>query len=418
MNTKPNTSLIYMLSFLSGLLSLGIEVLWVRMFSFAAQSVPQAFSFTLACFLTGIAVGAYFGKRICRSRFVDIPFIGQCFLWAGIADFLILGAAWLLTGFSGFVHHAGIFITLSAVVRGLIFPLVHHVGTDGNKSGRQVSNVYFANVVGSALGPVLIGFVILDFLSTQQIYLLICLISAAVPLFCTPFQKSLRLNAVSVAVSLMFGILMFLLPDSVFQNIADRPDRLIENKHGIVAVYHRDGDKVVYGANVYDGAYNTDIFNSVNGIERAYLPPSLKSGIRRIFVVGLSTGSWARVLSAIPEMQSMIVAEINPAYRSTTHSPHAFATAVHSIPYAYRYGHMVVGSATPVVFPNKELLKQRLSRLIWPESGRHVFDSSTVDAAAQKVVSRMLIRMTEPSAGAEVITDDNMIVEYKYGRGI
>lgn len=117
-NTKPNTSLIYMLSFLSGLLSLGIEVLWVRMFSFAAQSVPQAFSFTLACFLTGIAVGAYFGKRICRSRFVDIPFIGQCFLWAGIADFLILGAAWLLTGFSGFVHHAGIFITLSAVVRG------------------------------------------------------------------------------------------------------------------------------------------------------------------------------------------------------------------------------------------------------------------------------------------------------------
>lgn len=39
-NTKPNTSLIYMLSFLSGLLSLGIEVLWVRMFSFAAQSVP------------------------------------------------------------------------------------------------------------------------------------------------------------------------------------------------------------------------------------------------------------------------------------------------------------------------------------------------------------------------------------------
>lgn len=56
--------------------------------------------------------------------------------------------------------------------------------------------------------------------------------------------------------------------------------------------------------------------------------------------------------------------------------------------------------------------------MILPESGRHVFDSSTVDAAAQKVVSRMLIRMTEPSAGAEVITDDNMIVEYKYGRGI
>ncbi|SUA26017.1 putative integral membrane protein [Neisseria meningitidis] len=99
MNTKPNTSLIYMLSFLSGLLSLGIEVLWVRMFSFAAQSVPQAFSFTLACFLTGIAVGAYFGKRICRSRFVDIPFIGQCFLWGGYCRLFDFGCCVVIDGF-------------------------------------------------------------------------------------------------------------------------------------------------------------------------------------------------------------------------------------------------------------------------------------------------------------------------------
>ena len=40
-----------LLSFLGGFLSLSIEVIWIRLFSFQTGSLPQAVSVTLALFL-------------------------------------------------------------------------------------------------------------------------------------------------------------------------------------------------------------------------------------------------------------------------------------------------------------------------------------------------------------------------------
>src|SRR4051794_21689714 len=59
----------WMLSLLIGFLSLSEEILWVRVAGFAYETLPPAFSFVLACYLVGIAVGAAFGKRLCgRSK--------------------------------------------------------------------------------------------------------------------------------------------------------------------------------------------------------------------------------------------------------------------------------------------------------------------------------------------------------------
>ncbi|WP_233114733.1 hypothetical protein [Aggregatibacter actinomycetemcomitans] len=56
------------LSFLSGFLSLGLEVIWIRLFGFYGISLPQIFSLTLALFLLGIACGSLIGKRLCQSE--------------------------------------------------------------------------------------------------------------------------------------------------------------------------------------------------------------------------------------------------------------------------------------------------------------------------------------------------------------
>ena len=68
------------------------------------------------------------------------------------------------------------------------------------------------------------------------------------------------------------------------------------------------------GANVYDGKLNTDIFHNSNGIDRAYLLPVLKPEAKDILVIGLSTGSWVKVLSMMPNIEKITVIEINPAY--------------------------------------------------------------------------------------------------------
>lgn len=55
-----------LLSFACGFASLSLEILWVRLYSFAKLSTPTAFGFVLMAYLIGIAVGAHWGSKACR----------------------------------------------------------------------------------------------------------------------------------------------------------------------------------------------------------------------------------------------------------------------------------------------------------------------------------------------------------------
>ena len=165
----------HLLSLVVGLLSLGQEILWVRLVSFSQHGAPQAFSFVLATYLVGIALGAHAGKVLTlRSR--D--------LWATTGVVLLLSAAydlaspWMLGMGSQYVgfHLAGaITIAMSSALKAAIFPIAHHLGTDasGPRVGRSLSRVYVSNIIGCTLGPVVFGFWLLDRFSTQQCFALL-----------------------------------------------------------------------------------------------------------------------------------------------------------------------------------------------------------------------------------------------------
>ena len=55
------------LSFCVGFLSLSQEILWVRLFGFTNESLPQAFAFVLTMYLLGIAFGAMIGRGISHA---------------------------------------------------------------------------------------------------------------------------------------------------------------------------------------------------------------------------------------------------------------------------------------------------------------------------------------------------------------
>jgi hypothetical protein len=67
------------LSLWIGFLSLSEEILWVRVLGFSYETLPFAFSFVLACYLVGIALGAAYGKRLC-ARSPDLYAVGAVVL--------------------------------------------------------------------------------------------------------------------------------------------------------------------------------------------------------------------------------------------------------------------------------------------------------------------------------------------------
>lgn len=313
----------HLLAFLIGLLSLSQEIAWMRLTAFAYQTLPQAFAFTLAFFLVGVAFGAAYGKRLC-ARSDDLWRSSARVLGlAAVADLLL---PLLFAGLNREVMSVGMLlpllalsVALTAGLKSVLFPITHHLGSlgAGQRLGRSVSLTYFSNILGSTLGPLLTGFILLDVLSLQQTFCLIACVTALSAWVCLPPGRALFLGTAGVLAGLL-GTGLLLPARYLVESLAIGPGELgfvDESRHGIV---HTRLDPVrgdvVYGGNVYDGRMNLSLLGNGNLIHRAYFAATLHEHPRRILMIGLSSGSWAKVVSGYPGLEQMDIVEINPAY--------------------------------------------------------------------------------------------------------
>jgi predicted membrane-bound spermidine synthase len=314
------------LSLSVGFLSLSQEILWVRLVSFAFQGIPHAFSFVLSNFLVGVALGALVGKWIC-GRSEDLYAIGAItLLFAAFVDLLLPSMApYLFNREHSSLPWLPMAIVGTAALKSVLFPIAHHLGSNqsGPKVGSSVSRIYFGNIIGSALGPLVTGFYLLDRFTVEKCLVLMgltCLVLSTATVL-----HSARRGARAVVVglgTLAAGLVAVAPATDVVAHMAVRsPDRtaaighVIQNKHGIIHTLTDDklGD-VVYGGNVYDGRVSVDMQTDANGLERAYVLAALHPRPRRVLVIGMSTGAWTRVIAGFPGVEEIDVVEINPGY--------------------------------------------------------------------------------------------------------
>jgi spermidine synthase len=317
-----------------GFLSLSQEILWVRTVGFAFQSIPQAFSIVLALYLFGIAVGAAIGKTICARH-------SRLYLWSG--GVLTLSGLFDLIAplvFARFAHEIYSPLVLAPLVAGtallksIVFPIAHHLGSSSNAKevGRSVSRVYFCNVAGSTLGPLVTGFALLDLMSLQMNFVLMASLTLALAVAC--YLKELGLRQAFAAVLLLVPIPFVTgenrLPVQLGQQMKETEVKaFLENRHGIITIYGgaERGD-LVYGGNVYDGRTNLDPLVNSNLINRALILSALQPEPRRVLMIGLSTGAWLKVITGFPNVDSIDVVEIDPGYLQSIQAYPRIASAL------------------------------------------------------------------------------------------
>lgn len=118
------------------------------------------------------------------------------------------------------------------------------------------------------------------------------------------------------------------------------------------------------------------------------------------------------------ELTKSHLAENGFIYFNTTESTDAFFTASKVYPYTYQYGNMALASLKPVAELDEHNVYTNLSQLKWRDA---TFDSEEYLKLGTKVLlNTPLIAYTENSQfklprKPELITDKNMITEYKYG---
>ncbi len=313
----------------AGFVSLAYEIIWYRLYSFTSGGAAPCFAQMLAFYLAGIAYGSFAARDVCNNKLGNTS--GQALnagstvvLLGSIVSFLLGPALSFLIVFVTYDLTFPLVFVGSALL-GATFPLLAHASIDpADEAGRGLSYLYLSNIVGSALGSFLVGFVILDQASTQTTCVLLLLLGVALSAFLALLARPVRWSKIRVggwvaALALVpFSGVLFshLYERLLFQHDARTSPFFqdqVENRSGVIAV---SPDGTVFGGGVYDGKFSTDLINDQNGIFRAYAIAAIHSRPKEGCARDPDSlpGSWAQVLVHHPAVEHMTIVEINPGY--------------------------------------------------------------------------------------------------------
>jgi spermidine synthase len=176
--------------------SLLYEIAWTRVLVLVVGSSTYAFTTILAAFLAGIGLGSLFA--VGRGRPARELLLGAAFVQAGIAVMASLLfpffrglpvyiVATMQVGFLSAVdllslHALAVIVVVlpAAFGMGLSFPLLAELaaGREGG-TGSEAGRAYFANTIGSIVGSVLTGFVLIHLLGSERTLLVGVVVNAA-----------------------------------------------------------------------------------------------------------------------------------------------------------------------------------------------------------------------------------------------
>ncbi len=327
----------------AGFLALGFEIAWFRIFALATFDRAPAFALLLCTYLAGIAAGSFLSETLCRRKHINpVTFAGAAMLVAGAISVylppLMADLSW---------HNIPVLMSapaffLTAGLLGSVLPLLCQSSVSVNNSaGRSVSLIYLSNIIGSTLGSLVVGFVLMNHFATQAISTQLAAATAFTGLIVVLYRSGhfqappkgvwvLSILA-AVAISLSAPAYGNLYGKMIFGPRAAEVGymkHVVENRNGIIAV---TADDAVFGGGVYDGHFNIDPGNDRNFVIRAYVLSLFHPHPKRAFMLGLASGSWAQIVANNPEVESLDIVEINPGYlpliaqypevRSLLHNP-------------------------------------------------------------------------------------------------
>jgi spermidine synthase len=314
---------------LTGLISLAYEILWYRVFSFVNKGSPMTFGLLLGFYLLGIAFGSLASRAYCKNKAAtfdpaQLRALAGFVFFAQLLSFSVIPIlAWLATKTSWTV--ALVPVGLSAMLLGAALPLVAHFGiAPDDRAGARLSYVYLANIVGSACGSLIVGYVLLDVWPLEKVSLAIAMTGFVVVAGLLLAGKAQGLRGAGAWMALVAaGAGTWASSPRAFDRVWEKLQykkelsdgfrfaEIIENKSGVITV---TGGGEVYGGGAYDGIFNAGVRYDRNGIFRTYSLGAMRPEYHDALMVGLASGSWAQVVVNLPKVKHLTIIEINPGY--------------------------------------------------------------------------------------------------------
>ena len=334
--------LIYAVAGLSGLTALGAEVVWTRQLSLLFGASVYTFSVILAVFLVGLGIGSFTGAMIARRSTDPGRALGICQLllilaigfasaaivnilpqWQPRASFLPNVKASPMLGFAFDALRCAFALLPATMLWGASFPLALGAAAGGRDSAQPVSRVNAINTIGCLIGAIgftLIGIPMFGSQRAQQALVAIAAVSAT--LLLVRGQKAVRwmIPAAAIAVAVVVSV----------ASVPPIPGRFIAYGRSVDSwssikelLYVAEGATASVAVTVHTGgARQFHIAGKVEAsdmdidmrLERmlGHVPALAHPHPRSVLVVGNGAGVTAGALAAHPEIQRIVICEIEP----------------------------------------------------------------------------------------------------------
>lgn len=326
-NSRPQApSKVKLLSFMIGVVALGLEVFYFRILTFFFGATSYVFPIALGCFLIHIAIGSYLAGRwlqegLTPGRVIMYGLLGTiCFIFLPFILAQVLGlvssaygiAALYVSGQSGFGHLLlCLLITfifmISISFLSTVFPaIIACYCNDRQRTGSGVGKIYFIQTLGNFAGALIVGGIIIPtFGILVSIHLLASLLFVAALLWvypgspvagCLGYLKNSRIKGAFLSLVLI-GILSA--SPLFYRTIRYKhePPVRVENEHEGVVLSHpsyHSGRIAGYRLNV--GAESATGYNVDNRDWKGNVWPlsgvvaALGRAPKSALVIGIGTG--------------------------------------------------------------------------------------------------------------------------------
>lgn len=256
--------------FVSGVMSLALEIIWFRMLVVFLRPTAYAFTIMLACVLTGIALGSALATPILRMRGRWLPALAVVQGLIGVVAVLSFNALarsqavadvatpWfaaigLNIYLAPLVASSMVAMLPTMLLLGLAFPIGMSLwaGDDpSDETSRRVGAFYSLNVLGAILGSMLAGFVLLPAIGTRNSLIVVSALATSSSMALAWSQRATRPSfsyAVMALAPALFGLgaIYAVEPFDVAFARFHRNEKLVWREEGVqttVAVHDRGGN--------------------------------------------------------------------------------------------------------------------------------------------------------------------------------
>ncbi len=330
-------------AFISGLATLGIEVLWIRLLRITLGSTTYTFTLVVATFILGIGIGGLWAARVpesdrtesrlARSQLLLVALLALQFLALPLSPVVFstlrFGATqWNSALFGSALLCLALLLPVTLVI-GYLFPLLGRLYMRGGERGRDVGHLYTVNTAGAVTGAVITTLALVPWLGTAGSMLLLVsltVVSLGIYLHLARGQLGRWVTASALVVMLVVAGLIVTRPGWT-------PDYLgygagwTQKLRNSENVYFAEGRSSTVLVESYDlgrviridgkPVASTLLEDKANQVLLGHMPAVLTSEIRKGLVVGLGSGMTLGAL-ALHDLDELHLVELEPRVAEAT----------------------------------------------------------------------------------------------------